>query len=161
MEQEQEANLSVLDFSRATTDRYGLATDLVEALHDVGFLVLINVPGSDPSTLHRACEWLFSLPKELKMDIMRKRWNPINSNVYRGFFPADPTNSSYKEAFELGLDLPSADPDIVAGNVFYEDPPWPREDGTFPFKTIARDYFNKMQSTSVEIMRLIALGLGE
>lgn len=161
MEQNLEDELPLLDFSKTATDRLGLATELVDALHSVGIFVLENVPGSDPSSLHRACEWLFNLSKKSKLEITRKRWNPNNSNVYRGYFPADPTNSSYKEAFELGLELPADDPDILAGNVFYEDPPWPREDGTFPFKTFARNYFNKMQSAAVEIMRLIALGLGE
>ena len=73
----------------------------------------------------------------------------------------DPTNSSLKEAFDLGMELPEDDPDILAGNLLYGDPLWPKEDGKFPFKEFARDYFNKMQNTSVEIMRLIALGLGE
>ena len=161
MNRDQEANLPVLDFGRTTTDRFGLAGDLVDALHNVGFLVLENVPGADSAKLHGACEWLFNLSTESKIEIARKRWNPKNSNVYRGYFPADATNSSYKEAFEFGMELPEDDPDILAGNLLYGDPLWPKEDGKFPFKEFARDYFNKMQNTSVEIMRLIALGLGE
>ena len=155
------ANLPLMDMTRAKTDREAFAKDLVKVMSTIGFLLLENVEGVDPDGLMGACKWFFTQPLEKKFEVTRKRWNKSCKNVYRGYFPTgeDPNNSSHKEAFECGVTLPLDDPDVLNGNRLYENPQWPIEEG-IPFKEIVTTYFKAMHRAAVDLIRLLALGLG-
>ena len=155
------ANLPLMDMTRAMTDREAFAKDLVKAMSSIGFLLLENVEGVNPDRLLKACQWFFTQPLEKKFEVTRKRWNKNSKNVYRGYFPTgeDPKNSSHKEAFECGVTLPPDDPDVLNGNRLYENPQWPIEDG-IPFKEILTSYYRAMHQTAIDLIRLLALGLG-
>ena len=131
---------------------------MVRAVEDVGFVYLDNVEGYDPEKLFGAVEWFFSLSAETKKLLTRKQWNPESKNVYRGFFPVQPGETSHKEAFEIGPDLKSDDPDRKV--VLYEPNVWPPEDGTVPFCETMTRYYDHMLRAGIEVMRLLALGSG-
>lgn len=144
--------------------RREVAAQLVMALEEVGFLYLDDVEGFDPQELRLATEWFFSLPEEEKLRIARKQWNPNNTNVYRGFFPARGA-VSHKEALEIGMELPPDDED-VRRFVLYEPNLWPNESGganfpAFPgFREMMMQYYEHMSQTAIELVRLVAIGMG-
>ena len=91
--------------------------------------------------------------------MMRKQWNPENENVYRGYFPVVPGETSRKEAFEFARDLSQTDITVSPTNWFYEKSTWPEEDGTFPFRELLTKQYEVMHDTCMELLRLWALGL--
>ncbi|XP_052795416.1 uncharacterized protein LOC128228261 [Mya arenaria] len=153
-------DLPVIDLKEAHTSREALATKVVYILENVGFAYIDNVPGIDYDRLWDACQWFFPKPMEFKEKLMRKQWNPENSNVYRGYFPVVKGEPSRKEAFEFGKDVPPDDTSVSDSNWMYEKSTWPPEDGTFPFKSFLLNQFEVMHETCLELIRLCAIGLG-
>ena len=149
-------SIPCVDLSKA--DRREVAAELVRALEDVGFLYLENVKCFNPDELYRATEWFFNLPGEKKREVATATWNPQNKNAYRGYFPAVEGGSSFKEGLEMGKEISPDDPD--AKRVLYEKNLWPVEDSTVPFRQIMSKYNDDMDRTSLEVTRLIAIGLG-
>ncbi len=85
--------------------------------------------------------------------------------MYRGYFGVDRTGSSFKEAYEMGLDLPEGDPDIQTGYPMTEDTSWPTPDkgqdkADFDkFKEIMDRYYALLYKVSLDILQMIAMGL--
>lgn len=75
----EEIDLPVIDFS--SPDRLKKAQEIVRAMETVGFLFLDKVPGHDERELRKWVDWFWSLSKEKKMKIARKRYNPMNKHV--------------------------------------------------------------------------------
>jgi isopenicillin N synthase-like dioxygenase len=75
----EEIDLPVIDFS--SPDRLKKAQEIVRAMETVGFLFLDKVPGHDERVLRKWVDWFWSLSKEKKMKIARKRYNPTNKHV--------------------------------------------------------------------------------
>lgn len=74
--------------------------------------------------------------------------------------------SSYKEGYDIGQDLPEDDPDYKTSYPVSEHSPWPQagpeEDNTpyEKFKTIMSRYFKLLFDVSLELLRLMSMGLG-
>lgn len=151
--------IPVIDLSKAETDRLQLARCIVEGLESIGFLYIENIPGIDFDMLYKSSKWFFDLPKETKMKLARNQWNTQNVNIYRGFFPVIEGETTYMEGFEFARDVPLDGDTIAAKNWFYENSVWPDEDGTVPFKTFLKHMYEIFHNTSLEILRLIAIGL--
>ncbi|XP_013380208.1 probable iron/ascorbate oxidoreductase DDB_G0283291 [Lingula anatina] len=154
-------SLPVIDLSKIHSDREGLAAKLVHAMEHVGFVYLDNVPGFNSTELLRMASWFLTQPEQWKKQVATKVWNPNPEvkNLYRGYFPVDPKASSYKEGFEIGIDLPGDDPDSKM-TVLYEPNLWPVEDATSPsFRQYMTDYYKNMTEIGIDIMQLIAIGL--
>ncbi|XP_067679811.1 isopenicillin N synthase-like [Haliotis asinina] len=159
---ETKAQLPVIDLKKAQdkTQRLQVAEELVTALETVGFLYVVNAPGVDLETLLENTKRFFSLSSEDKRMISKYKWNPVNKNKYRGYFPLQPGESSYKEGFEIGVeDCPFNDPDIHP--MFTEPNLWPRYmDGFDEFLRDMQQYYKAILNTGTEILRLLALGSG-
>ena len=156
--------ISLLEAKQGEDAQRAVAAQLVKALEEVGFLYLDDVDWFNPTALRRATEWFFSLPREEKLPVTRRQWNPDSPNIYRGYFPAQGA-VSHKECLEMGLELPRDDPD-VRKYVLYEPNLWPAEKGgvnfpAFPgFKSMMLQYFKDMSQLSLEIVHLIAIEMG-
>ncbi|XP_046566711.1 2-oxoglutarate-Fe(II) type oxidoreductase hxnY-like [Haliotis rubra] len=159
---ETNVQLPVIDLKKAqdNTQRLQVAGELVTALETVGFLYVDNAPGVDLETLLENTKRLFSLSSEEKRMISKHKWNPINKNRYRGYFPLQPDDISYKEGFEIGVEnCPFNDPDIHP--MFTEPNLWPRYmDGFDEFLRDMQQYYKAVLNTGTEILRLLALGSG-
>lgn len=84
----------IVDFSLANTNREEYFRQLSFALEDVGFAVLINVPGFEDSfqeELFTLAEALFSKPLEWKQSLGTQ-----NSYALRGYFRADDVVGEHK-----------------------------------------------------------------
>jgi len=154
------AQLPIIDLSKAKENRTELAKAVVDALENVGFLYVDNVQGVDYDKLVKCCQWFFSRPSEEKKRLTRQFWEPNNKNVYRGYHPVAENHPSRKEGFEFARDVPADDKTVSPGNWFYENSVWPIEDGTFPFKQILQETYDRLHEAALEILRLTALGIG-
>ena len=74
--------------------------------------------------------------------------------------------SSFKEGFEVGLSLPPDDPDIKSGFPLTEISVWPEPDPNQDrepfekFRRIMEGYFTNLHKVAVDLLTLIAVGLG-
>ena len=155
------ATIPIIDFSRLSQSRDKLAKEIVDALQTVGFLFLDNVVGFDHKEIEQATKWFYSLPESTKYSLATKSFNSENTNVYRGYFPLDAQNSSYKEGFEMAEEL-SKEQCSRIGFPLYEPNPWP-SDGEVEakwFKSVLYNHYQLMHNTALEVSRLIARGLG-
>lgn len=71
--------IPVINFS--ASDRQQKARQIVRAMETIGFLFLDKVPGHDEQLLRKWSDWFWSLSKEKKMKVARKRYNPDNKHV--------------------------------------------------------------------------------
>ena len=108
-------------------------------------------------------KWFFSLSEEIRMSLARKHWNPLSTNSYRGYYPIIPGVTDFKEGIEFGQELPPDDPDILSDNYMYESNAWPPEKlpGAAEFKRFVLSYYQLMNRVGLEIIHLLAIGLGK
>ena len=80
------------------------ADKLVNAFTDYGFCLLKNPTGYDQPSMTKAIQWFFNkVPEQERFDqLAMKGFNPQNSNIYRGLFPAQKNKLSWKEAYDFG-----------------------------------------------------------
>ena len=154
------SKIPVIDFSNPSESRDKLAEEIVDALHTVGFLFLDNVLGFDRETIEEAARWFYNLPESTKYSLATKSFNPQNMNIYRGFFPADAQDSSYKEAFEITEEMTEEECSRI-GFPLYEPNRWPsaEEKKTKWFKEVFYNHYLLMHKTAMEVSSLIARGL--
>ena len=97
------------------------------------------------------------------MSLARKHWNPKSPNSYRGYYPTVDGVACYKEVIDFCEDLPANDSDILSDVYMYETNVWPPEDipGAVEFKKYVLSYFTCMGEVGLEIIRLLAIGLGK
>lgn len=152
--------IPIINFTQPTQSRDKLATEVVDALKTVGFLFLDNVIGYDSDLIERATKWFYSLPESSKHSLACKSFNSQNHNLYRGYFPADAQNSSFKEGYEVCEELLEKEIAEI-GFPLYERNQWPSgsEEAKW-FRNVLLNYYGLMHNTAMEISRLIARGLG-
>ena len=101
----------------------------------------------------------FALPEETKTAYHISNAHPHQ----RGYVPLfgealdDETPPDFKESYDLGVDLPSDHPDVVAGKLFSSPNVWPQLDG---FKDAVSAYHSAMMELSQRLVTLTAQGLG-
>ena len=131
---------SLIDFSDPRLSLSKLAKEIVDALQTVGF--------------EKATKWFYSLPDSSKYALARKSFNPLNKNIYRGYFPANASNSSYKEGFEIAEELSQEEYSRIRFPL-YEPNRWPsaNEEETKWFKSVLCDYYLLMHNTAMNRTR--------
>ena len=67
------------------------------------------------------------------------------------------SQADQKEAFNIGLDLPASDPEVIAGKPFRGVNLWPQTPG---FRDTALDYFNALWRLGLDLHLAIATDLG-
>lgn len=86
--------------------------------------------------------------------------------LYRGYFGVNKVGSSFKEAFEIGRDMPKDDPDYESSFPISENNVWPEADEGqdnapyVKFKETMMHYHSLLLDVSLDLLRLVALGLG-
>jgi isopenicillin N synthase-like dioxygenase len=121
-----------------------VAEQLGTAARDIGFFRVRN-HGIDLEMIeatYKMAERFFALPEGVK-----QRYYIGNSSNHRGYVPfsekgdyADEVHRNY-EAFDLGLDLPTDDPDFRAGALVLGPNVWPDLAG---FKTAVSRYYSEV-----------------
>lgn len=144
-------------------ERERVAGEIGRAAGEVGFLY-VSGSGIDESRFDRmlaATKEFFALPVQEKM-----RSYIGLSRCHRGYVPVgeegveNAANAvpDLKEAFDTALDLPSDDPDYVAGNPMLGPNTWPDLPG---FADAVTDYYHAVLEVGHLLLRAFAVALGE
>ena len=137
-----------------------VATELGRAARDVGFLYVTShgVPEHLFDNLLEVTRAFFAQPLERKMDVYIGK-----SRNHRGYVPIGEEvfyagSKDNKEAFDLSIDLPSHDPDYVAGNPLLGPNQWPDIPG---FKQAVDAYYTATLAFGRTLLRGFAAAMGE
>jgi isopenicillin N synthase-like dioxygenase len=159
-------NIPVVDFSAyraASPDRVPeLATELAEVCQRFGFFYVENtgIPEDLLRTTERQVYDFFNLPEDQKNKIHISK-----SPYHRGYFPFSEENAlgseikDQKEGFDMALELPVDDPDVVAGKPFHGPNTWP--DSPPEFRPSLRALFDEFRGVCAGLSSLFAVALGE
>lgn len=133
------------------------AQQIGSACERIGFFYIVNhgVPGSIVSNAFTQARRFFDQPEAFKQKLLFDE----NDRGYKG--PGNITIPGYppdlKEVLDLGVDLPSSHPDVVAGKPFHGPNQWPRLAG---FREALTAYYDAVSHVGAELLRLFALALG-
>ncbi len=153
--------IPVLDWADYEKDLPGFAAALGKACRETGFFLLAGHPIA-PGLIRQMFEQadaFFGLPDEEKAPLSISN-NPHNRGWARmGSESLDDTSGQVdsKEAFNIGLDLPATDPEVVAGKPFRGVNVWP----DLPmFRDVTLAYYDMVWALGLDLHRAIALDLG-
>ena len=147
-------------FEGGETGRKQVAEQIGEACRGIGFFYVAGhgVPASLREKVFAKAKEFFDSPEELKR---KSLYSAASGN--RGFIPMkgeslDPTKApDLKEAFNIGLELPADDPEIVSGARFRALNLWPEVPG---FRDTMLDYYNAVWSLGKTLHSAFATELG-
>ncbi|UCI05470.1 isopenicillin N synthase family dioxygenase [Mesorhizobium sp. B1-1-8] len=136
---------------------------ILAAASGIGFMAIRDFPGDEWLTPQNRARLLaiFNLPEAEKQKLLRWNFDRSKKNVYRGWFPLQPTAVSYKEGIDMGPDIahaPAAGAD--ADDPLCEATPLPPENAAPGWHAAAAGYYKAMEAVGNGLMRSIARGLG-
>jgi isopenicillin N synthase-like dioxygenase len=133
---------------------------LFAAARDIGFVCLHGVPRERESAERRAqLLSIFSLDDAAKRRMYRRKFAPQNRNVYRGWFPLQPGNLTYKEGLDLGGDVAHGAEICVPGDPLREPSPLPADERLPGWHAAVAAYYREMERVAEALMRSIARSL--
>ena len=156
--------IPVIDFAAMHGDDPAAKAAVGEAVRDActnaGFFYAINhnVPRDIIDATFSAAHRFFDLPMHEKQSISVEK-----SDAMRGYTPllgenTDPDNNGdLHEGFDLALDLPETDPDVVAGVFGYAPNQWPN--GLDGFREALMAYHDAAREFGTSIFQAFALAL--
>lgn len=137
---------------------------ILAAASGIGFMAIKDFPGDTWLTPEKRAELLriFALPDGEKQKLLRWNFDRTQKNVYRGWFPLQPTAVSYKEGIDMGPDLAhrQAADDSQSDDPLREPTPLPAEETLPGWREAAASYYRAMEAVGNALMRSIARGLG-
>ena len=142
--------------ARAATDR-----TIMTAAARSGFM-LICTPAGDVDIGAAARAQLLRLFDLSSMEIRplwRQKFDPVHSNVYRGWFPLQRGFPTAKEGIDMGADIAYGSSLIDPADPLREATPLPPEQALPGWRAAAGAYFRGMERISNALMRSIARGL--
>ena len=136
-----------------------LASEIGRACRDIGFFYVTNhsVPADLVDRAFAASADFFAREEREKMQAV------YSASGNRGYVPMkgealDPTRpADLKEAFNIGLELPPDDPEIVEGRMFRAENRWPDMPG---FRDTMLAYFGACHGLGRAIHRAFAIDIG-
>jgi len=134
---------------------------LFAAAREVGFLCIRGLP--DEASLTPAARTrllaIFGLDAAVKRRLSRRKFEPENRNIYRGWFPAQPGNLTSKEGIDMGGDIAHGGELIVAGDPLREASPLPEEAELPGWRAAAAAYYRSMERVAGTLMHSFARSL--
>ena len=127
-----------------------------------GFLIVTGLPPEVPSghaarrTLLRA----FDLGEADRRCLWRRKFEPANANVYRGWFPAQPGNLTNKEGIDIGADVAHGSALVDPGDPLCEPTPMPPESLLPGWRAAVAAYYLGMERVAGVLMQALARSLG-
>ena len=130
------------------------------ACTNTGFFYVKNhgIPQEVVDSVFEATRRYYSLPMDERMK------DKIDERFRRGFMPYGVTQHpgnkpDLKESYELGLDLPLNDPDVMAGLPLHGPNRWPIDKPWL--KHAADTYFDHTRELGMRLLRIFAKALGQ
>lgn len=136
---------------------------ILEAATGPGFMVLTGVDaalGLRADAQERLLRF-FRLPEAARTALARKKFEPSHCNVYRGAFPLQNGDPTYKEGIDIGPD--AVDPTRVSrddGDPLTEPTPWPDDSALPGWRADVAAYYSAMEQLGRVVVSAIAAGLG-
>lgn len=132
---------------------------LKKAFTEDGFLYLVNhgISESAFEEVRRVSLDFFTSPAELKQSV-------ATSKIHRGYHALGgalmegAAKPDQKEFFQLGLDLPDSDIDVLAGKPLRGANQWPA--GKEEFRSVMEAYFKAIAQVGEILLRAVAWSLG-
>jgi len=149
-------------FGPAGPAREAVDRAILRAAADSGFLLVANLPEPHllaPENRARLLS-IFTLPEESKRRLFRYAFDKTRPNVYRGWFPLQPGEISYKEGIDIGPDVEDPARAPGGGDPLCEATPLPTEDELPGWRRAAADYYRGMERIGDALTRALARGLG-
>ena len=136
-----------------------VAAELGQACRDVGFFYVRNhgVPDALLSGIFRCSQAFFAAPLAAKDELAITRSRHNRGYVGIASESLNLAQADLKEAFNIGLDLPESDPEVVAGKPFRGINFWPPTPG---FRETALGYFDALWRLGLDLHLAIAVDLG-
>lgn len=135
---------------------------LSAAARDVGFVSIRGVPEEamlDASGRARLLA-IFGMDDAQKRRLCRRKFVPENPNIYRGWFPVQPGNLTFKEGIDIGGDVAHGHALIEVGDPLRERTPLPDDDALPGWRMAVATYYRAMERVAQAVMRSLARGLG-
>lgn len=157
--------LPLIDFSPfltgSSSEQNQVAREIGRACREVGFFSIVEhgVPLDLIEAVFQANRDFHRLPASKKEEILLTK-----SPNHRGYHPfqaesTDPNSDpDLKEAFDMALELPMDDPDVLAGKPFHGPNAWPRDMPGFR-KTLMK-YYEALVELGGHLCRCFAIDLG-
>lgn len=153
--------ISLSELQSGDRDQYRRLCDQIgAAAREIGFLRICD-HGIDLKLIeatYAAAERFFVMP-----DAFKRRYYIGNSSNHRGYVPftekgdyPDEVSRNY-EAFDLGLDLPSTDPQYLAGNRLLGPNVWPE---LGEFRDTVSEYYMQISALGRRLCECLELHLG-
>lgn len=142
--------------ARAAVDRA-----IQTAARDEGMMLICGLPpwAVLDTARRRQLLALFSLPQEEIRKLWRWNFDPARPNVYRGWFPLQSGQATYKEGIDMGPDVAHGSSVVDNSDPLCEATPFPDEEVLPGWRAAARDYYLAMDRLSRALMHSIARGL--
>lgn len=129
---------------------------LAEACERIGFFYAVGhgVPSSTVTRCFDAAEQFFAAPADTRMSV---KVNPY----HRGYMPMYETTipgnkADRKDSFDLALDLPMSDPDVIAGKPLHGPNQWPALPG---FRDDVERYYTQVSGFGFRLLKAFASAL--
>lgn len=145
----------VIDLSRFDnpTDRRAISQEIRSACLSTGFFLVKGhgIPTEVCSAITAASKRYFALPERERMNDL------IDEHFRRGFMPRSEGSRATVESYELSLDLPLDDPDVVAGYFLHGPNRWPKNHPWL--RAAVEPYLEAALGLGEKLQRLFALSL--
>jgi len=142
--------------ARAAVDRA-----ILQAARHEGMLVVSGLPpwALPDAPSRRALLRIFGLPEAEIRKLWRWNFDASRPNVYRGWFPVQSGQATYKEGIDMGPDLAHGERVVEATDPLREATPLPTESALPGWRAHARAYYLAMTRLSLALLHSIARGL--
>lgn len=136
-----------------------VAADLGRACRDHGFFYVRNhgVPLALLTGIFRCSQTFFAAPQADKEELAITRSPHNRGYVGLATESLNRARADLKEAFNIGLDLPDTDPEVLAGRPFRGINLWPQTPG---FRQTVLAYYNALWRLALDLHLAIATDLG-
>ncbi|REC95308.1 2OG-Fe(II) oxygenase family protein [Kushneria indalinina] len=136
---------------------------IVEAASHSGFMTVGVAPQQLhlPDDIHARLLRFFELEARGRQRLARHKFEPGNRNVYRGYFPPQDEDPTWKEGIDLGPDVAHPErADAASGDPLREPTPQPLESALPGWSADVAGYYRGMERLGRVIAEALAEGLG-
>ncbi|WP_423821280.1 2OG-Fe(II) oxygenase family protein [Salinisphaera sp. SPP-AMP-43] len=135
---------------------------IVDAACDSGFMTIGIAPGQLDlaDDIHGRLLRFFELDAAHKQQLARHKFVPANRNVYRGYFPPQNEDPTWKEGIDLGPDIAHPErADTASGDPLREPTPRPPASALPGWAEDIAAYYQAMETLGQSIAGALAEGL--
>ena len=148
-------------FGASSTERDLTDRAIMAAAATSGFMIVSGFPADVPMGRETRADLLrlFQLSEHETRKLWRQKFDPAQSNVYRGWFPLQKGFLTAKEGIDMGADVAYGTALVRADDPLREATPLPPDAALPGWRESVAAYYRGMESISQALMRAIARGL--